>query len=96
MWLNNPQCGNKEGGKFPFFWQDNHQGKSSHIYIFVFFFQNAYFNGIGAFIRMGQEIWGIPYAGFFQFFFTLVTSSLPVQFPPKTCREEAVILQRYS
>ena len=34
MWLNKPQCGHKEGGKFPNFWWDNHQGKSSHIYTF--------------------------------------------------------------
>ena len=31
MGLNNPQCGHKEGRKFPNFWWDNHQGKSSHI-----------------------------------------------------------------
>ena len=31
VWLNNPQCGHKEGGKFQIFWRDNHQGKSSHI-----------------------------------------------------------------
>ena len=32
MWLNHPQYGHKEGGKFPIFWWDNHQGKSSHIW----------------------------------------------------------------
>ena len=32
MWLNNPQCGYKEGEKFPIFLWDNYQGKSSHIY----------------------------------------------------------------
>ena len=31
MWLNNTQCGQKEGKKFPIFWWDNHQGESSHI-----------------------------------------------------------------
>ena len=31
MLLIYPQCGHKEGGKFPNFWWDNHQGKSSHI-----------------------------------------------------------------
>ena len=31
-WLNNPQCGHKEGQKFPFFGWDKHQGKSSHVY----------------------------------------------------------------
>ena len=24
MWLNNPHCGHKKGGKFPIFWWDNH------------------------------------------------------------------------
>ena len=33
MWLNNPQCRQKEGQEFPIFWRDNHQGKSSHIYM---------------------------------------------------------------
>ena len=33
MWLNNPQCGHTKGQKFPVFWWDNHQGKSSHIYL---------------------------------------------------------------
>ena len=32
MWLNNPQCGHKEGQKSPNFWWDNHQGESSHIF----------------------------------------------------------------
>ena len=27
--------------------------------------QNAHLNGIGAFIRIGREIWWLPYAGFF-------------------------------
>ena len=35
MWLNNPQCGYKEGEKFQKFWSDNHQGKSSHIHVDV-------------------------------------------------------------
>ena len=35
MGLNNPQCGHKEGGKFPNFWWDNNQGQSSHIIIFL-------------------------------------------------------------
>ena len=35
MWLNNPQYGHKERGKFPIFWWDNHQGKSCHIYLLV-------------------------------------------------------------
>ena len=30
MWLNNHQCGHKEGEKFPICWGDNHQRKSSH------------------------------------------------------------------
>ena len=33
MWLTNPQCGRGEGRKFRIFLRDNHQGKSSHIYI---------------------------------------------------------------
>ena len=32
MWLNIPQCRHKGGEKFPRFWWDNHQGKSSHIW----------------------------------------------------------------
>ena len=32
MWFNNPQCGHKEGEKFPILWWYNHQGTSSHIY----------------------------------------------------------------
>ena len=35
MWLNNPQCGHKEGEKFPFYWWDNHPGKSSHTHIWT-------------------------------------------------------------
>ena len=31
MWMNIPQCGHKDGWKFPIFCWDNHQGKSSHI-----------------------------------------------------------------
>ena len=32
MLLNNPQCGHKEGNKFPLFWWGNHQGNSSHMF----------------------------------------------------------------
>ena len=31
MWLNNPQCGHKEGEKIPIFWKDYHEDKSSHM-----------------------------------------------------------------
>ena len=33
MWWNSPHCRHKEGRKFPNFWWDNHQGKSSHIHL---------------------------------------------------------------
>ena len=34
MWLNNPQCGHREG---PIFWCNNNQGYSNHIYMHIFF-----------------------------------------------------------
>jgi hypothetical protein len=47
MGLNSPQCGHKEGRKFPNFWWDNHQGKSSHIAVGNFLEPSSFGEGGG-------------------------------------------------